>query len=344
MAIEEGDSTAAIAAQLQSMDKTAEDQELFGDPRKPDELEAKGAEGETEGATAGEGATGDTGSTDVTGATGSTGTTEAGATGSTGAAEGGEPKGVQLPSGQIIPYKELTETRRREKEATEALKAERLEKERLAGELEQLRKEKKIEREPGTVAADVDEDPLAGLDPDDYPEPLIKAIRATHARAVKAEDSVKAMKQETVQSREDAAAATVQLHIDKNDDLRGWQNSADPKERRKFNLAVSIDQDLLGDPAWADTDARFAEAARRTRLAMGMPPLTAPKGKTETQQQTTRLAPKATPAPVTSMSDIAGGSPAATSQHQDLENTSTAALAGRMDKMTPAQLEAYLAE
>lgn len=107
----------------------------------------------------------------------------------------------------------------------------------------------------------------------------------------------------------------VQEVIDEVPDLLNWQH--DPKAQDKFQRAVSYDAALFADPDWKDKTPveRFAEAARRTRVAFGLQPASgqpSPSGPAPAQPQAP-AAPDVTKLPVEGpkgISDFRGGAPA----------------------------------
>ncbi|WP_279449575.1 hypothetical protein [Aeromonas hydrophila] len=132
------------------------------------------------------------------------------------------------------------------------------------------------------------------------------------------------------------AANPVQAALQAVPDLMSWRD----KDQDRFDFAIIVDEKLQVDPAWQgkSLDERFAEAARRTKLAFGdivetaPPPVKAPS--TETDKPT----------------DFIPSSPSALGQTHQAPETGVARygamsqteLVGEMGAMTDAQLEALL--
>ena len=390
MANEEEKSAVDFAAEqdviLTSGGDAALEDMLFSDPRNPEEIggDADGDgsdDGDGEG-TEGEGAGSDQGKegeqADGTGKDANDGTAQADAENSkaanaakeaadkasakagegagAAAGQGDEPTGVQLPSGKVIPYSELTTARQRAAAAEEANTKLTTELAELRTQVDALAKKQGTERDP--KAATSDEDPLAGLDPDDFPEPLVKAIKvATDAakqateRADRAEQQVQTLMQQSQRSTADER----QQLIDQNDDLRRWQ----ARGGGLWQDAVAVDKTLRDDPEWTTKSPaeRFAEVSRRVREENGMPPLAAPAassqnsdagaaGKSSGNGSTKPGAGKAGASQrqaVTSLSDIPGGATPHADQHEAWTNASTAAIASQFEGKSPAQIDELLA-
>ncbi|MBL0492801.1 hypothetical protein [Aeromonas veronii] len=132
------------------------------------------------------------------------------------------------------------------------------------------------------------------------------------------------------------AANPVQAALQAVPDLMSWRD----KDQDRFDFAIIVDEKLQVDPAWQgkSLDERFAEAARRTKLAFGdivetaPPPVKAPS--TETDKP----------------ADFIPSSPSALGQTHQAPETGVARygamsqteLVGEMGAMTDAQLEALL--
>ncbi|WP_421346085.1 hypothetical protein [Aeromonas veronii] len=131
------------------------------------------------------------------------------------------------------------------------------------------------------------------------------------------------------------AANPVQAALQAVPDLMDWRD----KDQDRFDFAIIVDEKLQVDPAWQgkSLDERFAEAARRTKLAFGdvesaPPPAKAPS--TEAEKP----------------ADFIPSSPSALGQTHQAPETGVARygsmsqteLVGEMGDMTDAQLEALL--
>ena len=125
----------------------------------------------------------------------------------------------------------------------------------------------------------------------------------------------------------------VQAALQAVPDLVSWRE----KDQDRFDFAIIVDEKLQADPAWQgkSLDERFAEAARRTKLAFGdeaIPPTKAP-GKEADKP-----------------ADFIPSSPSALGQTHHAAPTgverfgamSQAELIGEMGAMTDAQMEALL--
>ncbi|MCH7373793.1 hypothetical protein MM182_00085 [Aeromonas sp. MR19] len=131
-------------------------------------------------------------------------------------------------------------------------------------------------------------------------------------------------------------ADPVQAALQAVPDLIDWRD----KDQDRFDFAIIVDEKLQVDPAWQgkSLDERFAEAARRTKLAFGdvvetvPPPAKAPSKEAETS------------------ADFIPSSPSALGQTHQAPETgvarygamSQADLTAEMGAMTDAQLEALL--
>lgn len=268
-----------------------------------------------------------------------------------------EPTGVQLPSGKIIPYAELTTARQRAAAAEGQNAALQTELTELRAKVDALALKQGTERNPNAAADD--QDPLAGLDPDDFPEPLVKAVKAAAdaakaatERAERAEQQVQNLVQQSERTTNDER----QQLIDQNDDLRLWQS----KKGGLWTDAVAKDAELRADPQWANkpTADRFAEVARRVREDNGMLPVAAAAGGSSqnadagksgkssgngsTHTGAGNRAGAAQAPPITSLSDIPGGASPNADQREAWDSASTAAIAAQFEGMSAAQIDDML--
>jgi len=352
---------------------------LFDDPRKAGEAAADqdGANGEADGdgdaaaagggdggdkGKAGEGASAEPQTSKAAGEQGAT-TGSAAAVTTDGAQDSeAEPIGVKLPSGKIIDYSELKTARQRAAEAEGRVNDLQAQLTELRAKVDAQAQQQGARRDPDQ-AGNADEDPLAGLNPDDFPEPLVKAVKAaTDAakkateRAERAEQQVQTLAQQSQRSTDDER----QTLIDQNDDLRRWQS----KKGGLWADAVAKDAELRADPEWQDKPPaeRFAEVARRVREDNGMPPPPTPGSTSSSSNGTGAAGAKpgtssgsgasqtaarngkgASPAPVSSLSDIPGGATPAADPLQSLEEASTAGIAARFENLSAQQIDDYLA-
>lgn len=125
----------------------------------------------------------------------------------------------------------------------------------------------------------------------------------------------------------------VQAALQAVPDLVSWRE----KDQDRFDFAIIVDEKLQADPAWQgkSLDERFAEAARRTKLAFGdevTPPAKAPSKEAE----------KPTDFIPSSPSALGQTHHAAPTGVERFGTMSQAELIGEMGAMTDAQMEALL--
>lgn len=144
------------------------------------------------------------------------------------------------------------------------------------------------------------------------------------------------------QAKQQAALEEIQAAIDANPTLR-YLRSEDG-DQRMWEAAVAIDQELQNRPAWANRPIaeRFAKVVERLEEDFG--PVSVP-GKYVAEKPAP--AKKAKPVEkedltINTLSDIRGGS-SPESDDLNLETTSTVDLQAQMLRMTPKQLEDFLA-
>ena len=132
------------------------------------------------------------------------------------------------------------------------------------------------------------------------------------------------------------AVTPVQAALQAVPDLMSWRD----KDQDRFDFAIIVDEKLQVDPAWQgkSLDERFAEAARRTKLAFGDIVETAPPPAKAPSTEADKPA------------DFIPSSPSALGQTHQAPETGVARygsmsqteLVGEMGDMTDAQLEALL--
>ena len=125
----------------------------------------------------------------------------------------------------------------------------------------------------------------------------------------------------------------VQAALQAVPDLVSWRE----KDQDRFDFAIIVDEKLQADPTWQgkSLDERFAEAARRTKLAFGdevIPPAKAPSKEAE----------KPTDFIPSSPSALGQTHHAATTGVERFGTMSQTELIGEMGAMTDAQMEALL--
>ena len=230
-----------------------------------------------------------------------------------------EPEKVILAkSGQhTIPYEVLEQARNEAKQLREQLaqsQQAQAERDKLAAVLEQNGIELDTSDPDSIDVAAIEE--LA----QDYPD-LGKPLAAIARKLQKLEQPAQ------------PAINPVQAALQAVPDLVSWRE----KDQDRFDFAIIVDEKLQADPAWQgkSLDERFAEAARRTKLAFGdevTPPTKAPGKGAEK------------PADFIPSSPSALGQPhhAAPTGVERFGAMSQTELIGEMGAMTDAQMEALL--
>ncbi|MGS3183036.1 hypothetical protein ACB288_04720 [Aeromonas taiwanensis] len=234
-----------------------------------------------------------------------------------------EPEKVILAkSGQhTIPYEVLEQARNEVKVLREQLAASQqaqAERDKLQALME------KHGINPDVDPDDISQEELAQL-AQDYPD-LGKSIAAIASK-------LQRLEQQAAPQQVTPATNPVQAALQAVPDLMSWRE----KDQDRFDFAIIVDEKLQADPAWQgkSLDERFAEAARRTKLAFGdevTPPAKAPSKEAEKP------------------TDFIPSSPSALGQTHHAAPTgverfgamSQAELIGEMGAMTDAQMEALL--
>ena len=230
-----------------------------------------------------------------------------------------EPEKVILAkSGQhTIPYEVLEQARNEAKQLREQLaqsQQAQAERDKLAAVLEQNGIELDTSDPDSIDVAAIEE--LA----QDYPD-LGKPLAAIARKLQKLEQPAQ------------PAINPVQAALQAVPDLVSWRE----KDQDRFDFAIIVDEKLQADPAWQgkSLDERFAEAARRTKLAFGdevIPPAKAPSKEAE----------KPTDFIPSSPSALGQTHHAAPTGVERLGTMSQTELIGEMGAMTDAQMEALL--
>ncbi|ELO1556411.1 hypothetical protein [Aeromonas hydrophila] len=125
----------------------------------------------------------------------------------------------------------------------------------------------------------------------------------------------------------------VQAALQAVPDLVSWRE----KDQDRFDFAIIVDDKLQADPAWQgkSLDERFAEAARRTKLAFGdevIPPAKAPSKEAEKPTDFIPSSPSA-------LGQTHHAAPTGVERFGTMSQTE---LIGEMGAMTDAQMEALL--
>lgn len=241
-----------------------------------------------------------------------------------GGEEGGDPEKVILAkNGQhTIPYEVLEQSRNEVKVLREQLAASQqaqAERDKLQALME------KHGINPDVDPDDISQEELEQL-AQDYPD-LGKSIAAIARKLQKLEPQVAPQQVQPTLNPVQAALQAVP-------DLVSWRE----KDQDRFDFAIIVDEKLQADPAWQgkSLDERFAEAARRTKLAFG----------DEVQAPPAKVPGKGAEKPA----DFIPSSPSALGQTHHAAPTgverygamSQTELIGEMGAMTDAQMEALL--
>ncbi len=234
-----------------------------------------------------------------------------------------EPEKVILAkSGQhTIPYEVLEQARNEAKQLREQL-AQSQQAQAERDKLQALMEKHGIN--PDVDPDDISQEELAQL-AQDYPD-LGKSIAAIASK-------LQRLEQQAAPQPVRLAINPVQAALQAVPDLMSWRE----KDPDRFDFAIIVDEKLQADPSWQgkSLDERFAEAARRTKLAFGdeaIPPTKAP-GKEAGKP-----------------ADFIPSSPSALGQTHHAAPTgverfgamSQTELIGEMGAMTDAQMEALL--
>lgn len=242
-----------------------------------------------------------------------------------------------------IPYTVLKQEREARRAAAEHAAE-------LQRELEALKQAKQEGIATPTETYDPNDPEIQALE-SEFPE-IARANRAARAeierlrQEMQARDArIEAMAgqwEREQQAKQQAAMEEIQAAIDANPTLR-YLRSEDG-DQRMWEAAVAIDQELQNRPAWASKPIaeRFAKVVERLEEDFG--PVKVP-GKYVAEKP----APAKKTKPVekedltiNTLSDIRGGS-SPESDEINLETTSTVDLQAQMLRMTPRQLEDFLA-
>lgn len=236
---------------------------------------------------------------------------------------GAPEKVVMAKNGQhTIPYEVLEQARNETKQLREQLaQAQQAQAER--DKLQALLEKNGID--PSVDPDNISKEELERL-AEDYPD-IGKALMAVASKLDK-------LKQQAAPQQVQPVANPVQAALQAVPDLAAWRDG----DQDRFDMALTIDDKLQADPAWSNKPLaeRFAEVARRTKLAFGdeveAPPAKAPS--------------KAAEKPA----DFIPSSPSALGQTHQAPATgverygsmSQTELVGELGSMTDAQIDALL--
>ncbi|MFM4963176.1 hypothetical protein ACEUBT_05390 [Aeromonas bivalvium] len=234
-----------------------------------------------------------------------------------------EPEKVILAkSGQhTIPYEVLEQARNEAKQLREQLaqsQQAQVERDKLQALME------KHGINPDVDPDDISQEELEQL-AQDYPD-LGKPIAAIARKLQKLEPQAAPQQVQPTTNPVQAALQAVP-------DLMNWRE----KDQDRFDFAIIVDEKLQADPAWQgkSLDERFAEAARRTKLAFGdevIPPAKAPSKEAEKPTDFIPSSPSA-------LGQTHHAAPTGVERFGTMSQTE---LIGEMGAMTDAQMEALL--
>ena len=234
-----------------------------------------------------------------------------------------EPEKVILAkSGQhTIPYEVLEQSRNEVKVLREQLAASQqaqAERDKLQALME------KHGINPDVDPDDISQEELAQL-AQDYPD-LGKSIAAIASK-------LQRLEQQAAPQQVTPATNPVQAALQAVPDLMNWRE----KDQDRFDFAIIVDEKLQADPAWQgkSLDERFAEAARRTKLAFGdevIPPTKAPGKEADKPADFIPSSPSA-------LGQTHHAAPTGVERFGAMSQTE---LIGEMGAMTDAQMEALL--
>lgn len=234
-------------------------------------------------------------------------------------------KVVMAKNGQhTIPYEVLEQARNETKQLREQLaqaQQAQVERDKLQALLE------KNGIDPSVDPDDISQEELEQL-AQDYPD-LGKSIAAIARKLQKLEPQAAPQQVQPV-------ANPVQAALQAVPDLAAWRDG----DQDRFDMALTIDDKLQADPAWSNKPLaeRFAEVARRTKLAFG----------DEVEAPPTKAPGKAAEKPAdhipTSPSELGQTHHAPATGVERYGAMSQADLIGEMGNMTEAQIEALLAQ
>lgn len=231
-------------------------------------------------------------------------------------------KVILAKSGQhTIPYEVLEQSRNEVKVLREQLAASQqaqAERDKLQALME------KHGINPDVDPDDISQEELEQL-AQDYPD-LGKSIAAIARKLQKLEPQVAPQQVQPTINPVQAALQAVP-------DLVSWRE----KDQDRFDFAIIVDEKLQADPTWQgkSLDERFAEAARRTKLAFGdevIPPAKAPSKEAEKPTDFIPSSPSA-------LGQTHHAAPTGVERFGAMSQTE---LIGEMGAMTDAQMDALL--
>ena len=237
-----------------------------------------------------------------------------------------EPEKVILAkSGQhTIPYEVLEQARNEAKQLREQL-AQSQQAQAERDKLQALMEKHGIN--PNVDPDDISQEELAQL-AQDYPD-LGKSIVAIASK-------LQRLEQQTAPQQVTPATNPVQAALQAVPDLVDWRD----KDQDRFDFAIIVDEKLQVDPAWQgkSLDERFAEAARRTKLAFGDAVETAPSPAKAPSKEAEKLA-DFIPSSPSALGQTHHAAPTGVERYGAMSQTE---LVGEFGSMTDAQIDALL--
>lgn len=199
---------------------------------------------------------------------------------------------------------------------------------------EQLAKSQQAQAERDKLAAVLEQNgiELDTSDPDSIDVAAIEELAQDYPDLGKPLAAI-ARKLQKLEQPAQPAINPVQAALQAVPDLVSWRE----KDQDRFDFAIIVDEKLQADPAWQgkSLDERFAEAARRTKLAFGdevIPPAKAPSKEADKPADFIPSSPSA-------LGQTHHAAPTGVERFGAMSQTE---LIGEMGAMTDAQMEALL--
>lgn len=199
---------------------------------------------------------------------------------------------------------------------------------------EQLAKSQQAQAERDKLAAVLEQNgiELDTSDPDSIDVAAIEELAQDYPDLGKPLAAI-ARKLQKLEQPAQPAINPVQAALQAVPDLVSWRE----KDQDRFDFAIIVDEKLQADPAWQgkSLDERFAEAARRTKLAFGdevIPPTKAPGKEADKPADFIPSSPSA-------LGQTHHAAPTGVERFGAMSQTE---LIGEMGAMTDAQMEALL--
>lgn len=189
---------------------------------------------------------------------------------------------------------------------------------------------------------------------EDFPEEMVGVLEGLQGEI----DSLRAQLTQQQESRDRAAADSIQDAIDANHDLQAWQEAATKEgataeDQMRWQRAIAWDQTLIGSPLWKKKpiSERFAAAVAEVRKEFGeapavqaAPPAPAAPSLAAPAAPQAKPLPATKPAAPTTLSDVPGGLPPATGKLDAFNAMDPIAALASFGRMTDAQFEQALSQ